>query len=129
MTVRIDRGGHTATVTFPYDAEAVETIKTIAGRRWDADRKHWTIGTTSVQLAAKRFTDAGFLVTVEGHAYTATPATMTNGTRPIADLFAALPPPLRPDAYKALARVLHPDVGGDTVLMQQLNDAYEECER
>lgn len=126
MTVRIDQDAHLATVTFPYDAEAVAIIKTISGRHWHASRRQWTIDATSAQLAAKRFTDAGFHVTINGRAYTATPAAMTTGTRPIADLFAALPAPLRPDAYKALARVLHPDVGGDTVLMQQLNDAYQD---
>lgn len=48
-------------------------------------------------------------------------ARSTGGT--FAALFRELPAPLREPTYKALARVLHPDVGGDAELMKRLNSA------
>jgi hypothetical protein len=44
---------------------------------------------------------------------------------PFVVLFRTLPPSLRQPTYRALARVLHPDAGGDTALMQQLNQAND----
>jgi hypothetical protein len=40
-------------------------------------------------------------------------------------LFDEVPDDLRVGTFRALARAWHPDVGGDTVLMQQLNLAVE----
>ncbi len=124
MTVRIAQHAHAATVTFDYDPEAVDIVKTIAGRQWDSRQRHWTIAASSVPLAAKRFTHAGFTVLVDGRPWTPTAA--LNGTSVFPALFAYLPTQLRGTTYKALARVLHPDVGGDNALMQALNDAYKE---
>ena len=120
-TVHFTRDGHTAHVTFTYDVRAVEIIKSIPGRRYDPRRKRWTIDVTTVRHAVERFTNAGFTVTADKASH----ATTSPNTNAIGALFEKLPPRLRTDAYKSLARVLHPDVGGDTVLMQQLNDAYE----
>ena len=38
-------------------------------------------------------------------------------------LFAAVGPAHADATYRAMSKVLHPDTGGDTVLMQQLNAA------
>jgi hypothetical protein len=75
-----------------------------------------------VRLAAKRFDEAGFDTFVDGHPFTPTPST-TAPVDPFVALFGLLPPALRPSVYEALARVLHPDHGGDSALMQQLNRA------
>ena len=40
-------------------------------------------------------------------------------------MFAALPNELRRPVHRALARVLHPDMGGDHASMQALNAAAE----
>jgi len=40
-------------------------------------------------------------------------------------LLQELPEERRESTYRALARTLHPDVGGDAELMKQLNTAYE----
>ncbi|MGI9146036.1 MAG: hypothetical protein ACR2IK_05725, partial [Chloroflexota bacterium] len=42
-----------------------------------------------------------------------------------AALFEQLPADRREAAYRALARALHPDVGGDTELMMSLNLAFD----
>jgi hypothetical protein len=39
--------------------------------------------------------------------------------------FESLPPRFREPAYKALAKVIHPDVGGDGPTMQALNAAWQ----
>lgn len=39
-------------------------------------------------------------------------------------LLPSAPPELVTAAYKTLARLHHPDVGGDTATMQRLNDAF-----
>lgn len=43
-------------------------------------------------------------------------------------LLIAMPPGLRDKVYRAVVRVLHPDVGGDLELMQQLNGARDRIE-
>ena len=45
---------------------------------------------------------------------------------PIKALFRTLTEHLRQPTYKALSKVLHPDAGGDTALMQQLNDTWKD---
>ncbi len=127
MSIRIQQQNIlTARVEFPYDEEAVAIIKTIGGKRWDKVLRYWTIPADSVQLAARRFTNAGFTVTINGTPYTPTSTTPVNSSTVIRALFTTLPQPLRSPAFKALAKVMHPDVGGNTALMQQLTDAYQE---
>jgi len=43
-------------------------------------------------------------------------------------VFRALPTPLRATTYKALTKVWHPDVGGDTPAMQALTAAWERMQ-
>ena len=44
------------------------------------------------------------------------------GERPLTAFVHSLPRHLRQPVYKALAKALHPDVGGDLALMQELNN-------
>jgi hypothetical protein len=39
-------------------------------------------------------------------------------------LYDSLPPRLRQPVFRALARLLHPDTGGDKKVMQELNDNW-----
>jgi len=51
----------------------------------------------------------------------------STGASPWAEqLFAAVGPDRAESVFKALTRVLHPDVGGDTELMKELNAAREK---
>ncbi len=127
--ITITSTGAVTVVTFPYDEQAVTIIRTIPGRHWNAELKQWLIATDRARLAAKRFHDAGFTVTIDGRAYESTPPpspTSATAKPPLVALFNVLPDRLRQPVYKALSKVLHPDVGGDTALMQQLNRAVEE---
>jgi hypothetical protein len=126
--IRITTHGGEARVVFDYDAEAVAIIRTISGRRWDPDHRYWTIPTTGINLAARRFADIGFTVTVDGRPWTppapSPPPARAIGS-PVDAFYHCLPPHLREPVYKALLKVLHPDTGGDTRLMQELNASRE----
>jgi hypothetical protein len=120
--IHITTRGMTAIVDFPYDEEAVDIIRTIPGRRWDRGAKHWIIPVDCVTLAAKRFESAGFTVTGD----IPRPRPTASVVDPFGALLTAVPPKLRSPLYKSIARVLHPDAGGTTELMQQLNKAFDD---
>jgi hypothetical protein len=123
--IRITTHSALAWVTFPYDAEAVELVKTIPGRRWDPGHKHWTIDALDVRMAAVMFLRAGYDVAIDGVPYEEVQRSSAPRVSPLVSFFAGLPVRLRQPAYRALSKVLHPDAGGDTVLMQELNRAIE----
>jgi hypothetical protein len=112
-------------VSFPYDAEAVEIIKTIPGRRWSPDYKRWTIEAGDIRMAAVMFLRAGYDVAVDGVPYEEVSRPSAPALSPLVSFFAVLPNRLRVPTYRALSKVLHPDAGGDTTLMQELNRAIE----
>jgi hypothetical protein len=111
--------GDHSTCRFAYDETCLKIIKSAPVHRWDRDTKTWTTETAWVELLCKRFTDAGFAVAVDGELWT--PPDPKTLAAPIQGLFDALPARLRPLVFKALARILHPDAGGDLELMKQLN--------
>ena len=41
--INVIQNGEIYEITFPYDANIVEIIKLIPGRRWNPDAKMWTI--------------------------------------------------------------------------------------
>jgi hypothetical protein len=112
-----------STVRFRYDPVAVEIMKSVPVHRWDPQAKQWTTETSWVQLLAKRFHEKGYQVAVDGELWA--PPNLRTLAPPILALFDVLPAHLRAPAFKALAKILHPDAGGDTELMKQLNKAME----
>jgi hypothetical protein len=113
-----------STVEFLYDPRAVEIMKSVPVHRWDAAHKLWTTESSWVHLLAKRFHDKGFPVAIDEELWT--PPDPKKLSAPMLALFDALPAHLRGPAYRALSKVLHPDAGGDTELMKQLNQAVED---
>jgi hypothetical protein len=120
-----------ARCTFPYSAGLVSAIKNIvpAGyRRYDPDDHSWTVeppyGPRVSLLIMEVYPDAE----VE-HRTTWRPS---EPSVPAIDpdyrtlhLLPSAPPPLVEAAYKCLARLSHPDAGGSTEDMQQLNAARD----
>ena len=122
--IRIRTEGHYAKIAFPYDAEAVAIIKGIPVHRWDKASKTWTTETSWVRLLATRMHARGFEIEINGEIFTPErPKAKAMSSSPFTALFSALPDRLKRPVFKALARVLHPDVAGadTTALMQQLN--------
>jgi hypothetical protein len=114
-----------AVVEFPFDAEAVAIIKGLPDRYWNNRARYWTISVDDIDVAGHRFTAAGYQVTVDGQPWA--PQAPPVGASPFRYLFDAMPPVLRKDIYRGLARALHPDHGrGDEGLMKELNDVWDD---
>jgi hypothetical protein len=135
-TVRIERQGTgmfaEARVLFPYNAHLVDLIRSVPGRYWNSDDRFWTIPVGEVNATARMFAGAGADVTVDGRPYTEHQTKEPPPRQPppsgdeIDALFRRLPVQLRTPAFRALAKVLHPDIGGDPGLMRSLITAHEK---
>jgi hypothetical protein len=127
-------------VASPYEAKDI--IKSFPQRRWDRDLKVWIIPRHHEASAKSILIDAGFrvkgLTRVEldllaaereitvlkqelKHARQNQTMRHYSGGDPFSDLNRMVPENLRGSLYKALIRVLHPDMGGSTELAQMLN--------
>lgn len=116
------------TIRTPYDEQLVDDYKTCIPRqyrRWDPVRKVWFFdppwSDEAVDIARAFFPG----LVVVGAAQDDVPA--PDGWA--VALFAALPERLHDPAYKALVKVVHPDIGGDERAAQQLNDAHRSRRR
>ena len=115
-----------AVVTPHFDPDYIEELKEQVPsrcRKWDGDNKRWLFKQdameTVLHLLRKYFGDyedgdGGRAHLVPAAAYETL------------HLLPSAPAELVKVAYKTLARIHHPDVGGDTATMQQLNKAYEQ---
>jgi hypothetical protein len=95
--------------------------KAIPTARWDKHLKCWRIRSVFRDEAEDLVHDLN-----DRHVTTrerrAAPVDLS---RAMTEMFAALPSELRRPVHRALARVLHPDMGGDHESMQALNAAAE----
>ena len=116
-----------AAVFSPFEAK--DDVKALMGARWDPDLRAWTIPLVWAEHAAEELRFAGWEVRLDPWLNPPQPPKpqATTVARPWAEqLFAAIPANLRTPAYRALAKVLHPDAGGDTTTMQALTAAYNQ---
>lgn len=104
-----------AHVQAPYELRDI--CKGIPTRVWHKTLKVWTIDAAYIEDARRLFEEDGHRVHIIGTRQP-TPADWATA------LFASVPTGLHDKTYRALARVLHPDAGGDTRSAQQLNDAF-----
>lgn len=105
--------------------EAKDIIRGMPTRRWDKERRCWVIPVDDAAALRGRLEWEGFTVQVHSN-WRPEPRT-TTVVNWADSLFQALPEALAEKAFKALTRVLHPDTGGDTALMQQLNGARDRA--
>jgi len=110
-------------VKCPFDPDAKDAIKALPDARWDPQLKVWGIPAQFRAEAERLLRRHGF-VPVGGKEERETGRAETSSASWADALRSALPEHLREPAFKALQRVLHPDVGGDGRLAQQLNDAF-----
>jgi hypothetical protein len=122
----------------PYDPARVEVIRQISYRKWVADRKCWRIPSVSLGAAIKLLNEFGDSVTVHylcGTTQEHAPGSRQEKTQSktqsasnkgwAMELLSACSPQLADNVYRQLSRALHPDVGGDEVLMKELNMARD----
>lgn len=121
--IEIDAGE--ATITCAYDPDVVDTIKRLPAphRSWDRDRRVWLIREGYVSALASWLRADGHDVTVGAGEADPLPENWGDA------LFEAVGDGLIEPVYRALSRILHPDIGGDTQLMQELNAARDRHER
>lgn len=127
--VRIVVDGHNALVHSPFDAK--DLIKSMPDRKWSPADKAWVIPDYDVD-DLKAVLEASNYTVVITHKQQAKqeqrqePPKTGRGAQTWADLlFGSLTPELGEKAFKALTRVLHPDIGGSTEAMQILNAARD----
>jgi hypothetical protein len=123
----LNRG--TADVRFGYHETLVNIVRAIPGRRWEAARKRWLIPADAVEAAAAAFIRAGCTVTVDGAVWSPRRRSTADRIELIVGLFEAVPDRLASPTHRALARVWHPDAGGDAALMRELNEAWTRMPR
>ena len=124
MTCRVAVLGDFAHVYAPYELR--DLVKSFPGRRWLPDLKCWRVDASMVNALADVLRAAGQQVYfTAGGSDTSRPSSPSTPSPTWAEsLFAAVGPARHDAAYRALSKVLHPDVdNSDRVLMQQLNDA------
>lgn len=115
----------------PYDAAFVQALKdgvSYSFREWDGARKVWSVEAPYAEVAlgiVRRFF-ANVKITDERQA-DAGNASAGKGSDPFKELhlLPSAPVPLIHAAYKTLARLHHPDAGGDVGAMQRINAAYD----
>jgi hypothetical protein len=153
--VRIEVGPVVAEVHSGYDPARIEIIKSIPGRTWDKDGKFWKIPTSRVGSLKAALEANGDQVQVIGGVAQGRSAEsdaiiarlerekqrlqqenirLKNAQASSAQswaeqLLCRLDPEQSEKAYRALSRILHPDVGGNTALMQQLNARRDLMDR
>lgn len=115
----VTKTGDGLVIACPYEALAL--VRTVPGRRWDAERKVWTAPAAALPACRQAFAGwpHGVLWDLE-----ATPAPA--GGDWAAGMFTGVPPRLHKRVHRALSGVLHPDAGGDHRAMQTLNDAFRD---
>lgn len=119
----VDEGiGGDLRVRAPFELK--EELKATGGR-WDPVHRGWTVPRPNLAelVAVLRYLGVEYDLVELAPARKARPAASTTWAE---SMFASLPEHLREPAYRALAKVLHPDIGGDKEAAQQLIGAYSK---
>jgi hypothetical protein len=120
MSYQYSVDGPHVVLRFEYHPSLVVALKTRipkSYRRWNPERQAWIIGREYWPTAQRVLADFGFVGVAP--------------PRPVSDSWRRLhlqpdaPPEVVDAAYKALARVHHPDHGGDNGHMREINLAYD----
>lgn len=118
-------------ITFPFNREMVDALKTsipAAHRSWDPARRGWTVRAMYANTAM-RLLQSRFDVEIEDQRATTAPDTCACAQHPQCRVLFVqpdAPPEVIESSYRALARLHHPDRGGDGTTMQRVNAAYAE---
>ncbi len=117
-------------VTFPFDRDVVEGIKNIVpahSRQYDPDEKAWYIAPAYFVPVRNLLTATFMQVEMDADREPFTPPSDDRAPRTdfhVLHLRESAPPELVEAAFRCLARIHHPDRGGDTATMQAINSAY-----
>ena len=119
---------HAYAVRFAYNARMVGVVKELpySYRRWDSVDRCWYVELWAVDELVGKFRRHAWTPTFLRRHDDPEPATEAADRSWAVVLMEAVGPQRREAVFRALTRVLHPDVtGGDTTLQQQLNEARD----
>lgn len=126
MSARVLITSGRAVVAFPYSRAVVDRLKAEippACREYDPARKLWTVHQPYIHPAVRIVRSAYPDLEVEDLEATIVSTPVLDPDYAALHLLPTAPPELVAAAYKTLARIHHPDAGGDTATMQRLNAA------
>jgi hypothetical protein len=128
-------GGRSYRVEFPFDRDVVDSIKSIVpahSRQYDPDEKCWYIS-PAYRDVIQEVLEAVFIdVEMDSERTTYTPPPSDRAPRTeytVLHLLPSAPPELVESAYRCLSLLHHPDAGGTTSTMQELNAAVATIRR
>lgn len=125
-TVWIDPESRKIALRTPYDPEFIDALKKAIPwqcREWKKEKKVWLVDIASKGALEELLLDAGYMINDGTLPTEEAPA--HNGASPYHDLIAKLPFAVLKKVYRVIALECHPDRGGDTKLMVQVNAAWE----
>jgi hypothetical protein len=114
----------------PFVADFVDDLKaeiSARKRRWDPARKAWWVAASAIDQALD-ITRRYYTVEFAEEADEPAPYPRSESVNAWAALWLVpgAPPEVVAAAYRAMAKLHHPDHGGDNAAMQRVNAAYEE---
>lgn len=131
-TMLISANGR-AVLAFPFDRWLVESLKAEIppyARSYDPARKTWTVEQPYIRTARRLLTTVWPDAEIEEEPRFRSPSERTpRAEYHILHLQPTAPPELVEAAYKCLSRLYHPDAGGDTEKMMQINEAISTIRR
>jgi len=65
--ILLDPSGRSLLIRFRFDPALIDTVKSIAGRRWDGQAKQWTVPATAASEALAKLLPLGFVAAAEVH--------------------------------------------------------------
>ena len=126
------RGYWRFVVRTPYNGAYVETLKADIfprDRRWDPDEQIWFFTDRSIELVCSLLKEFyGDFRWVRTQARAAVPDTVADSYA-VLHLLPSAPESLVTAAYRILAKITHPDAGGNTAAMQRINKAKAEIDQ
>lgn len=119
-------------VSFTYDQEAKDALRRKAGRgnyRWIPETRVWCYRRNLLETVRRTLENFGYEVHVDDDLCPIATSPIPSEQQAWRALFHQLPPPVVSKVYRSATRVLHPDQGGNTAAMQNLNLAWEDFTR
>lgn len=126
QTIYLLDDGYNIRASIPYQYKDI--CKSVPGRRWDDMAKQWVFPASQVDVLRQLLESQGvFVEVVEVNPPPIREHTATKACDWAAALFTEIGCEKAPWLFRRLSQSLHPDMGGDTRLQQQLNDGYRSC--
>jgi hypothetical protein len=121
-------------VTFNYHPGVVDAIKMLVpagSRRYDPSERAWYVANAYQRIIHELLEDVFIEVETDSErtAYTPPSDRSPRTEYTILHLLPSAPPELVESAYRCLSRLHHPDAGGTTTTMQELNSAVATIRR